>query len=581
MRGSLEEFETRGVEDDDLTRVKAGIVSGMIYGLESVRGKVSQLAAYETYRSNPNAIGDDVARYENVSKADVMRVYNQYIKGQHAVVMSIVPKGQPDAIAAPDTWQRYERTIPESEDVSGVNWAPPEDDFDRSVIPPAGANPSIKAPPVYRAEIGNGVKVLGAINDETPTTTISVRMKVGQSHDPINKLGLAALTSAMLGEATTESTAEDLSNRLDKLGSSVSFGSGDTFTNMRIRTLSKNLDETAAIAMEKMFKPKFDEADFARLKAQTIEGIKQAKKRPGSVATNLFNRKMYGDDNAISWSNLGTIETVNNITLDDVKKFYADNYSASVASVIAVSDLSKSEIVGALDGLSDWEAKPVVAMATNAFPDIGKPTIYFIDKPKAAQSEIRIGKRALPYDATGEFYRSTLMNYPLGGAFNSRINLNLREDKGYTYGARSFFDGEETRGYFRAGAGVKADTTAASITEFLKELKSYYENGITEDELSFTKSAIGQRDARAYETPGQKLGFLGRMMTYDLDPGFVDEQSDILQGITKVQVDALAKTHVNPDEMIIVVVGDKEVNMESLKALGMPVVELNEDGNPL
>ena len=581
MRGSLEEFETRGVEDDDLTRVKAGIVSGMIYGLESVSGKVSQLAAYETYRDNPNSIGDDVARYENVSKADVMRVYEKYIKGQNAVIMSIVPKGQLSAIAAPDTWDRYERTIPTSSAVAAVDWTPPEDDFDRSIIPPAGANPTIKAPDVYNAEIGNGIKLLGAVNNETPTTTISVRMKVGQSHEPIDKLGLASLTASMLGEATTESTAEDLSNRLDKLGSSVYFGSGDNFTNMRIRTLSKNLDETAAIAMEKMFKPKFDEADFERLKNQTLEGIKQSKKRPASVASELFNRKMYGDNNNVSWGNSGTLETVANITLDDVKKFYADHYSASVASVIAVSDLPKGKIVGALDGLSDWDAKPVAAMEANAFPDIGKPTIYFINKDDAAQSEIRIGKRALPYDATGEFYRATLMNYPLGGAFNSRINLNLREDKGYTYGARSFFSGQETRGTFGASAGVKADTTAASITEFLKELKNYSENGITEEELSFTKSAIGQRDARAYETPGQKLGFLGRMMTYDLDAGFVDEQSDILQSMTKAQIDALAKKHTNPDDMIIIVVGDKAVNMESLKALGMPIVELGEDGNPL
>ena len=581
MRSSLTEFETRGVEDDDLTRVKAGIVSGMIYGLESVSGKVSQLAAYETYRSNPNSIGDDVARYENVSKADVLRVYEKYIKGQHAVIMSIVPKGQLGTIAHEDTWDRYERTIPASEDVSSVNWTPPTDDFDRSAIPPAGANPTIKAPPVYRAEFGNGIKILGAINDETPTTTISVRMKVGQANEPVGKLGLASLTAAMLGEATTDSTAEDLSNQLAKLGSSVSFGSDDTFTSMSIRTLSKNLGETTDIAMEKMFKPKFDEADFARLKAQSIEGIKQAKKRPSSVATELFNRKMYGDDNAVSWGNSGTVKTVSSITLDDVKKFYDDNYSASVASVIAVSDLPKGTIANALDGLSDWEAKPVAMVKDMAFPDLGKPTIYFIDKPKAAQSEIRIGKRALPYDATGEFFRSTLMNYPLGGAFNSRINLNLREDKGYTYGARSFFNGEETRGYYRAGAGVKADTTAASIVEFLKELKGYYETGITEDELSFTKSAIGQRDARAYETPRQKLGFLGRMMTYDLDAGFVDEQSSILQGMTKAQIDALAKKHINPNEMIIVVVGDKEGNMESLKALGMPIVELGEDGNPL
>jgi len=234
-----------------------------------------------------------------------------------------------------------------------------------------------------------------------------------------------------------------------------------------------------------------------------------------------------------------------------------------------------------LSELSDWEAKPVAEASDKAFPDLGDPTIYFIDKPDAAQSEIRIGKRALPYDATGEFYRASLMNYPLGGAFNSRINLNLREDKGFTYGARSFFDGENTRGYYRAGAGVKTDSTAASITEFLKEIQGYHDNGITDEELAFTKSAIGQRDARAYETPGQKLGFLGRMMTYDLEPDFVDKQSDILQNISKAEIDVLASELINPDDMIIVVVGDKAKIMDDLESLDLPIVELDEDGNSL
>ncbi len=581
LRDSLDEFETRGVEDDDLTRVKAGIVSGMIYGLESVSGKVSQLAAYSTYRGNPNGIGDDIARYESVSKADVMRVYNTYIKGKHAVVMSIVPKGQIQAIAGPDTWQRYMRDIPADAGSGSVEWSLPEDDFDRSVIPPQGANPAIKAPPVYRASLGNGIDVLGAVNGETPTTTISVRIKTGQSHEPLDKLGLASMTAAMLDEATLDSSVEDLSNRLDKLGSSVSFNSGDSFTTMRVRTLTRNLDETLAIAMEKLLKPKFAADDFARVQANTLQGIKANKKVASTTASNVFNKVMYGSDNSFAFPDNGTEATVPNITLDDVKAFYAAHYSPKITSIVGVSDLGEAAMTKALAPLSAWEGGDVAAVETKAFPDLGKTTVYFVDKPDAAQSEIRIGKRALPYDATGEYYQAGLMNYMLGGAFNSRINLNLREDKGYTYGARSFFNGNETRGWYRAGAGVRANTTAASMTEFINEIKSYQKDGITDDELAFTKSAIGQRDARAYETPGQKLGFLSRMMTYNLKPSFVDEQVDILQGMSKADIDALAAKHLNLDEMIMVVVGDKAKYMDEVKALGYPVVELDANGNPL
>ena len=157
----------------------------------------------------------------------------------------------------------------------------------------------------------------------------------------------------------------------------------------------------------------------------------------------------------------------------------------------------------------------------------------------------------------------------------------MREDKGYTYGARSFFNGDEKAGWYRAGAAVRADSTAASITEFVNEIKSYHADGVTDEELTFTKSSIGQRDARAYETPGQKLGFLSRMATYNLPASHVDEQADILQGMSKADINALAKKHLNLDEMIMVVVGDKAKYMDDVKALGFDVVEVDADGNPV
>ena len=578
LRGSLEEFEERGVLDDDLTRVKSGIVSGMIYGLESVSGKIRQLAAYETYRNTPNGIGADIARYENVTKADVVRVYNQYIKNKPAVIMSIVPKGKLDMIVKPDTWERYERVIPASEPVT-VDWTAPVDDFDRSIMPPSGPNPSVKVPPVYNAKLSNGIEILAATSSETPTSTISIRINAGQSQEPIEKLGLASITAAMLGEATTDSSVEDLSNRLDKLGSSVSIGSGDEFTTIYIRSLTKNLDETVEIAAEKFFSPKFDPADFARVKAQYIEGIKSSKKDASTVATEIFNRKLFGDNNSFAWGNSGTTESIENLTIEDVKVFYAENYSPEITTVVAVSDLGKGKLVSALKPFSGWEGGAVERMPVNSFPELETGTLYFVHKEDAAQSQIRIGNRSMPFDATGEYYRAGLMNYSLGGAFNSRINMNLREDKGYSYGARSFFSGNDSRGYYRAGAGVRSDSTQDSIVQFVTEITEFRNGGITADELTFTKNAIGQRDALSYESPRQKLGFLSNMVTYDLDPSFVDEQNAILQAMTKGEMDALADKHLNLDDMIMVVVGDRDVVFEGLETLGYPIVELDEDGN--
>ena len=584
IRASLVEFEERGAEDDDLARVKAGIVSGMVYGLESVSGKVSQLAAYETFTGNPNYIQSDIERYESVTKEDVMRVYQQYIKDKPAVIMSIVPRGQDVPLAAEDTWQRYERNIPEyaNAEEAGLELRPATDTFDRSVQPPASdENPSITLPEIWRTELGNGIKVLGAINEETPTTAIQLRIETGQRNETLDKLGLAALTASMMNEATQNTSSEELSNELSKLGSSISFNAGDSFTTMTVRSLTENLDATLELAREKLLEPGFKEADFARLKQQTLAGIKNSKTQPNVVASEVFTKLLFGADNAFANPNSGTEETVTAITLDDVKAFYAGNYSASLGSIIAVSDLPQSELEAKLAVFEGLEEKDVAEWTLKDFPELATGTLYLIDKPGAAQSEIRIGKRALPFDATDEYYRSTLMNFALGGAFNSRININLREDKGYTYGARGFFAGDDVVGRYQASAGVRTDATSESIYEFLSEIHGYQSAGIKDDELAFTKAAIGQSEARDYETPFQKLGFLGNILRYDLSDDYVDEQKAILANLSKEEVDALAAKNLRWDEMIMLVVGDKAQILPKLEGFGFPIVELDADGNPV
>ncbi|WP_289028817.1 pitrilysin family protein [uncultured Paraglaciecola sp.] len=580
-RASLEEFESRGAEDDDLERVKAGIVSGMVYGLESVSGKVSQLAAYQTFRNNPNGIGDDVARYENVTKDDVMRVYKKYIKSQHAVIMSIVPKGQGDSIVKPDTWQRYERTIPKSGAETELALRPGSSDFDRSVVPASGKNPSISVPEIYRTQTKNGIHVLGAINNEVPTTAIRLLIPAGQTRETVEKLGLASLTAAMMGEATLQSSAEDLSNQLQKLGSQVTFSAGDQFTTVNIRTLTKNLEATVALAIEKLTQPKFAQDDFLRLQKQQIEGLKNAKKNASTTATNTFNKLVFGANNSFAYDGNGIIDTVEKLTLDDVKSFYDRHYGPAKSELIVVSNLDEQGVKFAISPLELWQGKTSDNPEIKAFPTLAAGTLYFVDKPDAAQSEIRIGKRALKYDATGEYYRADLMNYNLGGAFNSRINLNLREDKGYTYGARSFFSGNDIRGYYRAQAGVRADTTADSIVQFRNEIETFAEKGMTAQELQFVKNAIGQRDARSFETPRQKLGFLSTIMNYDLDTSFKDEQNAILANITKDELNELAAKHLDVNNMITVVVGDKETVFETLQPLFDKIIELDAEGNPI
>ncbi|MGE0569260.1 MAG: M16 family metallopeptidase, partial [Bacteroidia bacterium] len=216
-----------------------------------------------------------------------------------------------------------------------------------------------------------------------------------------------------------------------------------------------------------------------------------------------------------------------------------------------------------------------------AAPAINELTIYFCDKKKAAQSEIRMGYLALPYEPLGEQYKSQIMNFPFGGAFNSRTNYFMREVKGWTYGCRSGFSGSKYKGTFTFSGGFKAEATDSTISALLTEMKEYTDNGIKDDELSFTKNAMSQSDALKYETPYQKLFFIKRIMDYKLDKDYVKKQSDILEKISKSEIDALAKKNLPTDKMLILVVGDKEQYLDKVKKLGYPVVEIDNDGNKL
>jgi zinc protease len=344
----------------------------------------------------------------------------------------------------------------------------------------------------------------------------------------------------------------------------------------------KNLDSTLALVEEKLLHPKFAQEDFDRLKKQQLELIGNQSTQPVVIANKAYNKLLYGNNNIRSVPTSGTTKTVESITLDDVKAFYSAYVSPSVANLVVVGDLEQKDVMPKLAFLTKWQAKPVNLPKETAAKKIDKTRIYLIDKDQAAQSEIRIGYLTnMPYDATGDYYRAGLANYMLGGAFNSRINMNLREDKGYTYGARSGFSSTHTPGPFTAQAGVKAATTDSSVVEFVKEITNYGKSGITDQELAFVKSSLGQSDALRYETPLQKAYFLNRIIDYNLPRNFVEQQSDILKKITKAEVDAIAKKQLPVDKMIITVVGNKKQIEPGLKRLGYEVVELDKEGEPM
>ncbi|OON71034.1 M16 family metallopeptidase [Hymenobacter sp. CRA2] len=582
IRASIDELAKRGISEEDVARYKASTEADLINRLSSVSGKVSTLAAYQYQTGNPNRLPLELKRIQSLTKADVDRVFKQYIIGKKAVILSVVPKANPELVAKADNYTVDKSGFKAPKDeYAGLKYVKAKDSFDRGVQPKAGQAPLVSVPAVWKADMPNKLKVIGTQNAEMPTTTLLLTIRGGHRLEGAmpNKAGIAALTAGMLDEGTEKYSAEQFDAELEKLGSEIRVSPGADATTVYVQSLTKNLDKTMALLDQRLLHPKFDQADFDRLKKQTLEGIANQNTQPVVIADKTYNRLLYGQNDIMAVPTTGTAASVGSLTLDDVKQFYQTYYAPNISSLVVVSDAPQASITPKLGFLNSWTTKPVELPKATASAKAEKTKLYFVNKDNAPQSEIRIGYVGLPYDATGEYYRAYLMNYILGGAFNSRINLNLREDKGYTYGARSGFQGSRYAGPFTAQAGVRADASAASVKEFMKEIENFRKGGITDEELQFLKASIGQSDALKYETGQQKAAFLSRLVEYDLPTDYVKQQAEILNNLTKEDVTTLAGKYL-PEQMYIVTVGDKKY-LPELKQLGYEVIELDADGNPV
>jgi zinc protease len=582
FRASLDSFEKRGVTDEDITKFKGAREAQTINGLQSVQGKVTQLAAFQTFTGNANKIAELLKMYQSLTKEDVMRVYNTYLKNKGAVFLSVSPKGQDNNIAAADNF-KIDSSSYKAPDYGyeGLKYVKGKENFDRTKMPGNGPNPTVKVPKFWRKDLPNGAKLIGTENNEIPTVTMTITIPGGHlaSANDLSKAGLASFFTDMMAEDTKKYTAEQMAVELQKLGSSISVSSSTDGVTFSVQTLKKNLDKTLALLQERMFNPNFTEASFNRLKQQALQAFKAQKGQPAAVADAVFAKLNYGDKHILGISQDGTEETVKNITLEDIKGYY-NNYMTSVdAKIVVVGDVKQAEILPKLAFLNKLPKKKITLPKVYPTPAVDKTKVYLVDVPKGAQTEFRVGyATGLKYDATGDYYKSYLTNFALGGDFNSRLNLNLREDKGWTYGARSGFTGDEYTGQFEFASGIRADATDSALVEVMKEIKNYLSSGPSEQEVAFMKAAIGQRDALRYETGFQKAAFISRILDYNLPANYVEQQNKILKNITAAELQKVGQKYIQPEKINILLVGDKQKIMDNVKKLGYEIVEVDADG---
>ena len=569
----FEKFEKDGFSEEDLTRIKAGYETRFYNTFASVQGKAFQFAEYAMYTGDPEYYKKDLAAIQAVTIADVKAVFNKYIKGKNYIETSFVPKGQKNQIVAgSENSGIIEEDVTKAAEVKAD--ATTEEPivkthakFDRTLKPEIGTDPEVTIPSPWKASLHNGMKIWGIAQNELPLVQYSIVIDGGQMLDKIEKAGVANLLAVMMNEGTKNKTPEQLEDAIGLLGASIRVSSGNEDISVDVSSMAKNFEKTLALAQEILLEPRWDTESFALAKSRIINNLKRNAASPDYLASSTLNKLMFGD-NILAIDATGTVASVTEITIEDLKEYYNKYFSPSISKFLIVGDIDQTKVKAALSDLNlKWKPKEVIIPEIKVPGPPDKSQIYFVDVPGAKQSVIAIGTPSVPRTNT-DFYPATVANYKLGGSFNGIFNLILREEKGFTYGARSNFSGAKNYGSFIASSRVRTNSTLESVTIFKTEMEKYRKN-IPQEYIDFTKSSLLKSNALRFETLGNLLSMLTTMTSFNLPDDFIKQEEKFVKGLTSEKELVLANKYINPSKMYYVVVGDAKTQLDDLEKVGL------------
>lgn len=563
----------RGIARDDVDKAVASLRADLILGLDGVQGKARQLSLGQVLRGDPLYAINAWRRLAQTTPEAVTGAYHHYLQQRPRAVLSVVPADKPEWQAAEPDYAIAERQLAEHPPRAALPLREVEDDFDRGRMPEAAAPVHIDVPPLWRETLGDNIQLLGTVNDEIPAVSVILALPGGQRAEPPGQEGIAALTATLMNQGTERLSAGEFSEALERLGASVNVRSGFYTNLIEVTSLTETLPQTLALVEELLFRPGLREQDFEQARARLLESMAQSRKQPSWLAQHGFRQLMYGDTR-MGLPDDGRPAIVAELSLEQVRDYYRRYYHPENGHVIIAGDLQPQAARQAFAFLTEWQgsAPELPEVVVQAQP--AQPGIYLVDLPGAVQSVLRVGRRALPLDATGPFFHANLMNFNLGGNFNSRINQNLREDKGFTYGAYSYFTGNREAGVFVVSTDVRGDATADAVRAIIDDMATFADEGPDDAELAYLRSSYSQQDALSYETLGKKAGFLLQLAMMELSPDYLDRQQEIVSEVDAATLTDVARRWLEPENMVIVVAGDKAKLEKSLAQLNLPMHDL-------
>jgi zinc protease len=557
---------------EEMSRALNSIESQSIYGMQTVLGKGGRISSFAGFLNKPDYFQADLDRYRKVTAADVQRVANTYL-GSNRLVMSFVPrksegpKMNADANKPSSTNEKKKDTAKLAEETAR--------------LPKPGPNPKFALPPIEKMKLSNGLNVWMVRQTELPIVSMNLVMKSGGALDPDDRSGASFMTASMLNQGTKTRSANDIANQLQSIGAFVNAGAGWDATNVSMQTLTKNLDQALDIYSDVVVNPAFPATEIESGRRRLLGTLFQRRSNPTAVSDLVYNKVLYGNQ-PYSRQLSGDEKSVKAMTRDDLVKFYEANYRPNNATLIVVGDVDSKTLMPKLEkAFSGWKAGDMTIMNAPAAEMMGKPGIYLVDKPNAAQSSVSIGQVGVDR-SNPDYYSLQVMNSILGGGGSARLFNNLREDKGYTYGAYSRFVFRRGAGPFSASAEVQTAVTKESVVEFMKEL-----NGIrgaipvTQTELENNKQGLIRRYPSNFETIGAISNQLSNLIVYGLPDTYFNDYIQKINAVTAEDVSRVANKYLDPAKMSIVIVGDRKVIEDKLKQLGYSITILDADGNPV
>lgn len=451
---------------------------------------------------------------------------------------------------------------------------------DRRQLPEIGADVSVRFPRVARATLSSGLTLWTVTRSDVPLLTLMAIVPVGSASDPEARPGLAALVADLLDEGSGALDAIGIHEALARLGGQLETEAGYDSTSVVLTTLSRFMGEATALLADIVFRPRLSTADFERVRELRCHRLLQMKDLPGALAEQAFVAELFAG-HPYGHLPIGTDAALRGLTIDDVQDFHRKYYAPAGSLLIAVGDASHDAIVASAEqafGQLNRDVRTEYARLPPLAVGGEKRRLVFVDRPGAPQSELRIGHLAVTR-ASPDYHALVVLNAVLGGQFVSRINLNLREEKGYTYGARSGFDWRRALGPFMVQTSVQTDATAAAVGEILREMREVATlRPPTEKELRLAQASLTRGYARNFETSDQIVRALSQLAIYDLPASWYDDFVERVREVTAAAATSAAVRHLRPADALVVVVGDASKAAEGVAALGFDVTRVVTSG---